>query len=261
MRPFALTSGKQFRPSTGPATVEEPLYTIQAQELVTLSGRLTDAQKVIALYWKDGPFSVQPPGHWCLFAQQVALRDHHSLDEDVRLFFILTNALLDASIACWDAKRYYHSVRPITAIRYLYANTPIFAFAGPCVPPRSIAGATWLPYQPDTVVTPAFPEYVSGHSTFSAAGAEILRRFTGSDRFDYAATFPAGSSDVEPHCAPTKPITLHWATFSEAADQAGLSRRYGGIHFQQGDYDGRALGRKVGALVWEKAQTYFRGTI
>jgi hypothetical protein len=261
VQPFALTSGKQFRPTTGPAIVSDPLYATQAQEILTFSGALTDEQKVIVEYWKDGPFSAQPPGHWCLFGQYVAQRDHHSLDQDVTLFFILANALLDASIACWDAKRYYNSVRPITAIHYLYADKPVFAFAGACVPPRNIPGATWTPYQPMTFVTPAFPEYLSGHSTFSAAGAEILKRFTGSDAFGSSTTFKAGGSDVEPCCAPVKDVTLSWATFSDAADQAGVSRRYGGIHFHQGDYDGRAMGRLVGALVWDKAQAYLHGTL
>ncbi|MBA3824391.1 MAG: phosphoesterase [Ktedonobacterales bacterium] len=261
VQPFALTSGKQFRPASGPAVVTDPLYATQAQEILTFSGALTDEQKVIIEYWKDGPFSAQPPGHWCLIGQYVSHRDHHGLDADVMLFFSLANALLDASIACWDAKRFYDSVRPITAIRYLYADKSVLAFAGPCVPPRAIPGATWTPYQPMTFVTPAFPEYLSGHSSFSAAGAEILKRFTGSDAFGSSTTFKAGGSDVEPCCAPVKDVTLSWATFSEAADQAGTSRRYGGIHFRQGDYDGRALGRLVGAQAWEKAQAYLHGTV
>src|SRR5262249_40584130 len=111
-----------------------------------------------------------------------------------------------------------------------------------------------------TVVTPPFPEFVSGHSTFSAAGAEILKQFTGSDRFDASVTVPVGSSRVEPGRVPATDVTLSWPTFSQAADEAGISRRYGGIHFEDGDLTGRALGRLVGAQVWEKALTYFNGT-
>ncbi len=259
--PFALTSGKHLRPSTGPAVVTDPLYAVQAQEIVNFSGGLTDEHKVIALYWKDGPFSAQPPGHWCLFGQYVSLRDHHSLDDDVFMFFALANAMLDASIACWDTKRFYCSVRPITAIHYLYAGKQILAFAGQCEKASNIPGESWQPYQPDTVVTPSFPEYFSGHSTFSAAGAEILKRFTGSDAFGNSAVFKAGGSDVEPDCVPAHDVKLSWATFSDAADQAGISRRYGGIHFSQGDYDGRAAGRQVGTIVWAKAQAYLNGMV
>ncbi len=80
--------------------------------------------------------------------------------------------------------------------------------------------------------TPPFPEYSSGHSNFSAAGAEILKRFTHSDRFGALVTLCAGSSRVEPGAAPASDITLSRSTFSDAAVQAGLSRRYGGIHFE-----------------------------
>ena len=84
---------------------------------------------------------------------------------------------------------------------------------------------------------PPFPEYSSGHGSFSAAGAEILRLFTHNDRFGGSVTLPAGSSRIEPAAVPASDLTLSWATFSEAANQAGISRRYGGIHFEQRDLD------------------------
>jgi hypothetical protein len=123
-----------------------------------------------------------------------------------------------------------------------------------------INGEEWLPYQPATFLTPPFSEYVSGHSTFSAASAEILRLFTGNDRFGASATIPSGSSHIEPGLTPREQVILSWATFSEAADEAGLSRRYGGIHFEDGDLQGRAMGRKIGAMVWAKALTFLVGT-
>jgi len=85
-------------------------------------------------------------------------------------------------------------------------------------------------------------------------------RFTGRDTFGASVTLAAGSSRVEPGLTPAQDVTLSWATFSDAADQAGLSRRYGGIHFENGDITGRQLGRLVGAQVWAKATTYFQGT-
>lgn len=262
--PFALTSLSQLRSATGPAKYGSPEYVAQAQALLHLSADLTDEQKIIAEYWADGPNSELPPGHWDLFAQFVARRDHHGagehgVDTDIKLFFALTNAIFDASICCWDNKRVYASVRPITALRYLFAGRRVRAWGGPYRGTQMIDGATWFPYQPTWFPTPPFPEYSSGHSTFSAAGAEILRLFTKSDRFGFSATFPAGSSRTEPRAVPATDLTLSWSTFSDAANQAGMSRRYGGIHFEQGDLDGRAAGRQVAQLAWAKAQSYFDG--
>lgn len=259
VHPFALASGSQLRPA-GPRTLPRDAdeYRQQSQELLDYSANLTDVQKVIAEYWADGPNSESPPGHWCLFAQFVSRRDHHDLDDDVKLFFLLTNASFDASICCWDAKRAFNSERPITAIHYLFAGEQVRAWSGPGKGTGYINGEDWQPYQAATVVTPAFPEYTSGHSTFSAAAAEILKRFTGSDLFGFSYTQKAGTSRVEPGLVPAEDVTLIWPTFTDAADQAGLSRRYGGIHFAEGDLVGRTLGRVVAEQVWNTAQRYIR---
>jgi hypothetical protein len=255
--PFGLTSGSQFRPAP-PAPYQSGEYHRQVQEVIDLSAKLTDREKVIVEYWADGPQSELPPGHWNLFAQFVSRRDGHTLDDDVKMFFILNNALCDASIAAWDAKRSYDYVRPITAVRYLKEGKKVRAWGGPYRGTQVVAGESWLPYQVPSFITPPFAEYVSGHSTFSAASAEVLRRFTGSDYFGLTATVEAGSSRVEPGAVPARTVVLSWSTFSQAADEAGISRRYGGIHFRQGDLEGRALGRRVGAEVWHKAEGYIR---
>lgn len=257
--PFALTAGSQFRPPAELALYPSREYRAQAEQILYYSANLDDEQKVIAEYWADGPKSELPPGHWCLFAQYVSQRDQHDLDADVKMFFALTNANLDASIACWDAKRAFDSVRPVTAIHYLFADKQVSAWAGSGQGTRAIRGQDWHPYQPITVVTPPFAEYFSGHSTFSAASAEVLRRFTGSDVFGALYTQAAGTSRVEPGETPKTDVTLSWATFSAAAHQAGLSRRYGGIHFEDGDLTGRNLGSLIGAQAWEKAQSYING--
>jgi hypothetical protein len=263
--PFAMTSSDELRSPTGPATFGTVAYQQQCQQLIDFSAALTDAQKMIAEYWADGPHSELPPGHWNLFAQQVYHRDRtgnseHDLDQAVKLFFALTNAIFDAGICAWDNKRAYDSVRPITAIRVAFQGQPILAWGGPGQGTKTILGEQWFPYQPTTFPTPPFPEYSSGHSNFSAAGAEILRQFTGSDRFNGSVTFTAGSSRVEPGLTPANDLTLAWPTFTDAADQAGISRRYGGIHFQQGDLDARTTGRQAAQGCWLKAQTYFNGT-
>ena len=87
----------------------------------------------------------------------------------------------------------------------------------------------------------------------------MLARFTGSDRFGASASMPAGSSRVEPGVTPAAGVTLSWPTFTDAADQAGRSRRYGGIHFKDGDLVGRALGCMVGARAWQAAADLFAG--
>jgi hypothetical protein len=252
--PFALEAGWELRPA-GPRRHPGRSYLFQAEEVLADSAGLTDEHKAIAEYWADGPGSETPPGHWCLLAQDVSARDGHDLDQDVKLFFALTGALLDASIACWDAKRAYDSVRPITAIRFLFAGREVLAWGGPGQGTRRIQGETWRPY----IATPPFGEHPSGHATFSAAAAAVLARFTGSDRFGASAIIPAGSSRVEPGITPAADVVLSWPTFGDAADQAGRSRRYGGIHFREGDLVGRALGARVGARAWETAAELFAG--
>jgi hypothetical protein len=123
-----------------------------------------------------------------------------------------------------------------------------------------MTGEQWQPYQPTNVVTPPFAEYVSGHSTFSGASFEVLRAFSGTDNLNLSVTIKKGSSRVEPGLVPAKDITLTWRNTQDAADQSGLSREFGGIHFTEGDLDGRAAGTKIGQVVYQKAQTYFNGT-
>jgi hypothetical protein len=259
VEPFALPAGDTLRPDP-PALYPDERYMRQAEALLQISARLTDRQKMISEYWADGPASELPPGHWNLLAQVVARRDRHSLDDDVKLFFLLNNALLDASVAVWECKVFFDYVRPITAIRFLFGGQRVQAWGGPFQGTRIIDGKAWVPYQRTTFLTPPFAEYVSGHSTFSAASAEILKRFTGSEIFRHGVVLAPGSSRIEPGLTPRYPIVLYWPTFSAAANEAGLSRRYGGIHFRAGDLEGRALGRRVAAVVWQKAQRLFAGS-
>ena len=235
-------------------------YVLQTLQILGYSATLDDRQKVIAEYWADGPSSELPPGHWVLFAKFVSDRDHHSLAQDVKMHFAMTNAVFDASVAVWGYKRQFDYVRPVTAVHYLFNNRPVVAWGGEGLGTRVILGQNWRPYQASTVVTPPFAEYVSGHSAFSASAAEVLKRYTGSDYFGESVTVPAGSSRVEPGLVPAHDLTLSWPTFSSAADEAGISRRYGGIHFVDGDLEARTLGRRVGANAYAKALTYFNGT-
>jgi hypothetical protein len=124
-----------------------------------------------------------------------------------------------------------------------------------------ILATSWVPYQLPTFVTPAFPAYASGHSTFSRAAAEVLTGITGSEYFPGGIagyTIPAGSLKFE--AGPTTAVPLQWATYYDAADQAGQSRLWGGIHIQADDFTGRRLGAACGKAAWALAQRYFAGT-
>jgi hypothetical protein len=258
VKPFSALLPSQYR-VTGPAKNPDGTYrTTDIDQEVTDSSSLDDTKKAKAEYWADGPKSVFPPGHDFIFAQALSRKRAHTLDTDVKFFFALGNAMMDAGYASWWQKYRYDFVRPVTAIRYHKAGKLINSWLGPNKGFGEVPGEQWRPYQDPNVVTPGFPEYVSGHSTFSGAGATILASFTGSDTFGARVTIAKNSSKFESE-TPANDITLTWPSFSAAADEAGWSRRYGGIHFRTGDEHGRALGRQVAQYVWAKAQDYING--
>ena len=123
-----------------------------------------------------------------------------------------------------------------------------------------ILGTAWVPYQLPTFVTPSFQGYISGHSTFSRAAAEVLAGITGSEYFPGGLnewTVKQGSFRIE--AGPSADIVLQWATYYDAADQAGQSRLYGGIHVQADDFSGRIVGSTCGRDAWVVAQRYYAG--
>ncbi|MFK7802579.1 MAG: vanadium-dependent haloperoxidase [Anaerolineae bacterium] len=291
VKPFALSSGDQFRPiappmpgsdepyqdSQGNVGTNNEIFEIQVAEVIEMSANLTDEHKVIAEYWADGPRSETPPGHWNALAHGISERDQHSLDDDIKFYFALNCALFDAGISAWEAKRAFDYVRPISAIQHLYSGQMIEAWAGPNEGTQLIPAEAWRPYQQADFVTPPFAEYVSGHSTFSAAAAEVFATFTGSDRYYDGETVlyhtdfnedgvpdllgqhivPVNGNKFER--SPSEVIVLQWDTFSQAADEAGYSRLYGGIHFAEGDLSGRKMGREIGVQSYALAQAYWQG--
>jgi len=244
----------------GPAKYGSTEYEKQAEELVSLSGNLTDRQKMLAEYWSGAPGEEPAAARWMRFAEFVCERDRCTLDEEVKLFFVLSNAMMDADIAAWDAKRVYDSVRPATAVPLMFRGKKIRAWGGPGKGTVEMDGGQWVPYQPATLPTPASPEYVSETSAESAAAARVLALWTGSDRFGYETTFAKGSSRIEPGATPAATLRIKWQTLSEAASEAGMAGRYGGIQFARGDLAGRKLGRAVAEEAWGKAQDYFGKT-
>jgi Vanadium chloroperoxidase N-terminal domain len=259
---FALDPATQMPPHfsvPGPPKLADGSYNPAEVDLaLTDTSNLDAIRKARVEYWVDGPGSEFPPGHSMVFAQALSRMRSHTLDQDVKLFFMLGNAQMDASISAWKAKYDWDFVRPVTSIRTRYKDKQVTSWLGPNKGYGKVFGQNWMPYQALTVVTPAFPEYVSGHSTFTAAGRTILGGF-GGDKFNAQVVITAGSQKFEAN-SPATDITLTWRTLTDAADDAGWSRRWGGIHFKSGDEHGRLLGKVVASDVWDKAQTYFNGT-
>lgn len=213
------------------------------------------------------------------------------LEWDVKMYLTLNGALYDASIAAWGLKGYYQGSRPISAIRYLAekkelpivpglieeitdqdtipggrffhligheGELAVRSWLGSPKDPKNqfkgvgwILGTTWLPYQRPTFVTPPFPGFISGHSTFSRAAAEVMTAITGSSYFPGGlATYRAPKNEyLVFEDGPSETVELQWATYQDAADQSGISRIYGGIH---GYIDDRP-GRKIGAMIGKRA--------
>lgn len=274
VQPFALEQSDQFRPPPPPKVGSEELRK-QVDEVLFFNAHLTVEQKAIVEFMRDGPRSTGQSGHWLKFAQAVSRRDNYTLDQDVKLFFAVSNVAMDAFIAAWEAKRYYDSSRPWTLVRHYYAGTEVLGWGGPGKGVISLAAAEWHPYSPATFITPPFPGYVSGHSAVSAASAKMLELFTGSDRFgeteqriagsmteaDFACDMIQMSQGQAPDDAKlTCDVSLDLPTFSAAADMAGISRVMGGYHIQADNVAGLKLGRDVATYLWPKTQAYFDGT-
>ena len=226
VQPFALTSPSQFRPAAPPA-LDTSAYAAAVNEIkqlgVATGSTRTADQTDQALFWADGMGSYTPPGHWNQIAQQVATAKGQSLSANARLFAQLNVALADAAIACWDAKYTYGYWRPETAIQNADADNNA----------ATTVDNAWRPL----LITPPHPEYVSGHSTFSAAAAGVL-----------AATF--GDNTAFSTTSATLPgVSRSFNSFSQAAAEAGRSRVYGGIHYEFTNQAGNVLGGQVADAV------------
>ncbi|TAE98199.1 MAG: phosphatase PAP2 family protein [Oscillatoriales cyanobacterium] len=224
--PFAMTSGSQFRPS-GPPALDSAKY---AEELnfVKEIGKVdsltrTPDQTAIAKFWANGAGTFTPPGHWNQIASEASALTGTSLEDSARLFALLNIAEADAAISCWDAKYQYNFWRPVTAIRQADTDNN----------PNTTADPLWTPL----LITPPFPEYTSGHSTFSGAAEPVLNSVFGSD-FGFA---DKGDKSVN--------SLRTFDNFAQAADESGMSRLYGGIHFMSANVDGLSAGRNIGNYV------------
>ncbi len=227
VKAFCLPSVAEMRPQAPPPTTSAA-YAFEFNIVKLLGGAnsiaRTEEQSEIARFWDDGAGTVTPPGHWNLIAQGVSAERGVDLVDNARLFALLNMALADAAICSWDAKFAYHYVRPATAI----------AEAAEDGNPDTEPEEGWTSF----ITTPPFPEYTSGHSTFSRSAATVLAGFFGTDAIPFSTT-----SDLLPG------VTRSFPGFSAAADEAGLSRIYGGIHWPSANLHGQSGGYQIGTRV------------
>jgi hypothetical protein len=270
--PFSLARADEFRsiPPPAPGSTE---WSQQIDVLIKTSAALTDKEKAEAEYW--GIFGMAPAPQLIEMTKFVSDTNDLRLDDDVKLFFVASNAIFDASIAAWDAKYAYDYVRPITAIRALgdtmisawrsRSLTEALAYSTPAtkedaehsaVFPAGLAEASaadWEPYLP----TPQFPSYISGHSAFTAAWARAMELATGKPDFNFNKT--VRHLYVEQREL-AEPVTLSYPTFAAAAEASGISRIWAGVHWPADNERGLELGRQVGENVWRRAQQFVLGT-
>ena len=240
--PITLESSDQFRSPPPPEYGSDKLNQ-QIEEVVGLQAELTTDQKGLVEFMRDGPKSVQQAGHWLVLAQLLSEKRDHSLEEDVKMYFLNQITAMDAFIASWDTKMYYDYARPYALVHEYYKDKMIYGWKGYEEGWGKLKGSEWRPYSPDLFLCPPFPSYVSGHSTVSGACAEALKLYTGSDDFDVTIPFVAGSYTEKE--SEWKDIELYFPTLSSAAEMAGISRVLGGYHIQEDNIEGLILGRKV----------------
>jgi len=248
VKPIALKSGDQFRPGPPPMIGSEQLEK-EVKEVIELQVNLTDYQIALVEFMRDGPQSVQQAGHWLKFAQDVSRRDNHTLDEDVKMYFLNQVVAMDAFIASWDSKMFYDYARPYALVHQYYDKQKIKAWGGEGKGMIDMDGKEWRPYSPEVFLCPPFPSYVSGHSTISGGCAEALKMWTGSETFGTKDTLVAGALTEPDNLGDT--IILNFPSFTKTAELAGISRVLGGYHIQADNVAGLKLGRDVAKEVWK----------
>ncbi|MDY0170569.1 MAG: phosphatase PAP2 family protein, partial [Thermoguttaceae bacterium] len=227
--PWVMTAGDQFDQG-GPPALNSVEYAAAYDEVRLLgdinSTTRTVEQGEIALFWMD-----HVPAHWNRLAREIAEQGGLSLVDTARLFALMSVTLADANIAAWNMKYEYNFWRPETAIQLGDADTN----------DDTVGDPGWE----SLLVAPAFPEYVSGHSSISGAAAELLELYLGHGNYDFMFM----------HTAHPELGMRTYGSFSEAAEEAGMSRIYGGIHFQFGNQDGLQLGRDLAQFVYGSSMT------
>ncbi len=236
IRPWVLDSASQFKcdPPVPFSTEKGSEFYKQAYEVYEIVKNLTPWQDSTAWYWDDNPFrmdvtghlmvgvkKISPGGHWMNIASHACRKANADMMLSAETYVKVSCALADAFISCWDEKYKSNLIRPES-----YINQYI--------------DPEWLPL----IQTPPFPEHTSGHSTISAAAATVLTNLYG-DNFAFI-----DSTEMEFRIPPRA-----FKSFQEAANEVGMSRLYGGIHYRRGNEAGLKNGREVGQFVSDKVKT------
>ncbi len=233
MKPMVLDSATQFMPPRPPqfSTDTNSVFFKGVKEVYLMAKNSTEEQKEIARYWDDNPFVVEhsghmmfankkitPGGHWLGITAIACKQTNADAVKTAAAYALTSIALYDAFISCWDEKYRSNVIRPVTVIN------------------ESIDQG-WLPF----LQTPPFPEYISGHSSITRSAAVVLTKLFG-ENFAFQDT-----SDLR-----YIGMQRHFNSFVQAADEASISRVYGGIHYRNSVDEGAISGRKVGELIIEK---------
>jgi hypothetical protein len=235
--PFVLRDSSQFR-ADAPYAVTDRRYSNDFDEVKRLGGDgvttpsdRTDEQTEIALFWVESS-----PLQWNRIARTVSEDVGLDLWESARLFGLLNMALADGYIGSFETKYLYNYWRPVTAIQTADTDGN----------PDTNADPTWTPL----VQTPPIPDHDSAHSVEGGAAAQVLLRFFGTDHISFATcslTLPAGST-----CNDAAVVTRSFTSFSQAAEENGISRILVGFHFRNAVEDGIKHGRRIGNLAVSK---------
>jgi hypothetical protein len=229
--PFVMTSPSQFRAPPPPA-LDSKQCADELEEIARIGARdgseRTEYQTLSAPFWADDLGTATPPGHWNVIAQDLARRNKLTTAENARLFALLNLACADAGISIWDTKFHYRTWRPETALREITKE----------INPHAVAHPDFIPL----MQSPPFPSYTSGHSTFSAAASRVLERYFGTDDIEFTTT-----SDGLPGAVRS------FKKLSEARDEVGMSRLWGGIHVMADNVQGQACGIKIADYVFDTA--------
>jgi hypothetical protein len=233
IRTFTLDSARQFMPVAPVAyniDQNSDFYKL-TMEVYEYGKNLTEEQKEIAYFWDDNPFvtnlvghatftekKMTPAGHWVEITRTVAQDQQLTMMQALEAYTLSSIALFDGFIACWDAKYSTDRVRPVTVI-------------------NNYMDQDWMPF----LETPAFPEYVSGHSTISAAAGRVLTHLLGNQ-----VAFTDSTEHKYGHGVRS------FTSFEQAYWETSMSRVYGGIHFKDGVEQGTYQGEKVGDWVWSR---------
>lgn len=236
IRSFTLDSASQFTP---PLPAEYDMregsdFHKLTMEVYQLDKNMTEEQRHIAYFWDDNPFvtnlvghatytekKMTPPGHWIEIIRTVSQDKKLSMLEALEAYTLSSIALHDAFIACWDAKYRTDRVRPVTVI-------------------QAFLEEEWMPF----LETPAFPEYVSGHSSISASAGRLLTHLLGDNvAFIDSTEYKYGHG------------VRSFTSFEQAYWETSMSRVYGGIHFKDGVEQGTYQGEKIGDWVWTKVKS------